>query len=353
MSGNAAPAVELAKGAGAKAKLPMAELHCHIEGTARPALVEELARRHDIDVGSVIAGGSYVWHDFTSFLAAYDRASNVFRTARDYARLASDHLEGLARAGAIYAEIFVSPDHALAAGLSPQAYLEGLGEGLRAARAAYGIEARMIVVGIRHLGPGRVEAAARLAAAQAVTEPLLTGFGLAGEERVGRPAEFARAFDIARHAGLGLTAHAGEFCGPQRIRETIAALKPARLGHGVRAVEDRDLVAGIAERGIVLEVCPGSNLALGVFPDAAAHPLRRFVEAGVKVTLNSDDPPFFSTDLASEYRFAADAGFTEADLLGFTRNALEAAFVDEDTRKRLLDMMMLRAISLGAPGMAL
>ena len=352
MTGNASIAVDRAKSASSKARLPMAELHCHIEGTARPALVEELARRHGVDVGGIIRDGAYVWHDFTSFLAAYDKASNVFRTADDYARLAAEHLEGLAEAGAIYAEIFVSPDHALAAGLAPEAYLDGLGAGLRRALKSSGIEARMIVVGIRHLGPERVEAAARFAAVQAIREPRLTGFGLAGEERLGRPSDFARAFDIARHAGLGLTAHAGEFCGPDRVRETIEALKPSRIGHGVRAIEDERLVAGIAEAGIVLEICPGSNLALGVFPDAAAHPLRRIVEAGVRVTLASDDPPFFATDLASEYRFAADAGFTNADLVGFTRNAIEAAFVEEDTKKRLLDLTTLRAISLGAPGAA-
>ena len=345
--------MERARAASAEAKLPMAELHCHIEGAAPPAVVEELARRHGVDIGGIIRDGAYVWDDFTSFLAAYDTASSVFRTADDYARLAAEHLRGLAEAGAIYAEIFVSPDHALAAGLKPESYLEGLGEGLRRARETHGIEARMIVVGIRHLGPERVEAAVRLAAGQAVTEPLLTGFGLAGDERLGRPAEFARAFDIARHAGLGLTAHAGEFCGPDRIRETLAALKPARLGHGVRAAEDQRLLAEIAEAGIVLEVCTGSNLALGVFPDAAAHPLRRLVEAGVKVTLNSDDPPYFATDLAAEYRFAAEAGFTDADLVGLTRNAIEAAFVDGETRKRLLDLTMLLAISLGAPGAAL
>ena len=353
MTAAASIAVERAKAASAKAKLPMAELHCHIEGTASPALVEDLARRHGVDLGGIIAEGAYVWHDFTSFLAAYDRASSVFRTADDYTRLAAEYLQGIAEAGAIYAEIFVSPDHAMAAGLQPEAYIEGLGRGLRTARKAHGIEARMIVVGIRHLGAERVEAAARLAATVAVKEPLLTGFGLAGEERFGRPADFARAFDIARGAGLGLTAHAGEFGGPDRIRETLKALKPERLGHGVRAVEDETLVAQIAEAGIVLEVCPGSNLALGLYPDAASHPLQRLVEAGVKVTLNSDDPPFFSTDLAAEYRFAADAGFTAAELIGFTRNAVEAAFVEDDTKKRLLDLMTLRAISLGAPGAAL
>ena len=353
MSDGGSIVVERATTASAVVKPPMAELHCHIEGTAHPALVEELARRHGVDLGGIIRDGAYVWHDFTSFLAAYDRASSVFRTADDYARLAADYLQGLADAGAIYGEIFVSPDHALAAGLRPEAYIEGLGAGLRKARDTHGIEARMIVVGIRHLGAERVEAAARFTVAQTIREPMLTGFGLAGEERIGRPADFARAFDVVRHAGLGLTAHAGEFCGPEQIRETLRTLKPVRLGHGVRAIEDESLVAEIVEAGIVLEICPGSNLALGIYPDAASHPLRRLVEAGAKVTLNADDPPFFSTDLAAEYRFAAAAGFDDAHLVGFTRNAIEAAFVDEATRKRCMDRLTFAAISLGAPAAAL
>ena len=346
MSNDNAPAVARA---GRGGTVPMAELHCHIEGTADPALVLELARRHGIDLGGIIHDGAYVWHDFTSFLAAYDRASTAFRSEDDFARLAEDHLTRLSGAGAIHAEFFISPDHAEAGGTAPQAYLAGLTEGVRRARHATGIEARMIVVGVRHLGVERVEAAARFAVAGAVSEPLLTGFGLAGDERSFAPRDFARAFDIARDAGLGLTAHAGELCGADSVRETIAALKPQRIGHGVRAIEDDDLVRLIAAKGIVLEVCPSSNLALGIFPDAAAHPLRRLVEAGVKVTLNSDDPPFFATDLGAEYRFAEDAGIGRAGLLALTRNAIEAAFVEANTRQRLFDRLMGDAISLGAP----
>ena len=346
MKANAAPALARARSGGA---VPMAELHCHIEGAARPALVLELAERHGIDIGGIVRDGAYVWHDFTSFLAAYDRASLVFRDAADYARLAEDHLTGLARAGAVYAEFFISPDHAASAGVPGEAYLAGLAEGIRRAKTATGIEARMIAIGVRHLGADRVEAAARFAATHAVREPLLTGFGRAGDERIGTPRDFAPAFDIARDAGLGLTAHAGEFDGAENVRETVEILRTSRIGHGVRAVEAPDVVRILADRGIVLEICPHSNLALGVYPDAASHPLRPLVEAGCRVTLNSDDPPFFATDLAAEYAFAASAGFGPGDRLGFTRNAIEAAFVDEATRQRLLQQLVVSAIALGAP----
>ncbi|MCO6403553.1 adenosine deaminase [Aurantimonas endophytica] len=327
--------------------MPMAELHCHIEGAAHPDLVLAHAARHGIDVSGIIRDGHYVWHDFTSFLAAYDLASSVFRGEADYADLAADHLGRLAAQGAIYAEFFVSPDHASNAGLPPAAYVAGLSRGIERAREESGIEARMIVVGVRHLGPEAVERAARFAAEP--RHPLVTGFGLAGDERTGTPADFARAFAIARNAGLGLTAHAGELCGPESVRATLDALKPSRIGHGVRAIEDPELVRRIVAEGIVLEVCPGSNLALGIYPDAAAHPLKQLVATGARVTLNSDDPPFFRTTLADEYAFAAEVGIDAGTRLGFTRQAIEAAFVDEATRRRLLERLGVAAIALGAP----
>jgi len=148
------------------------------------------------------------------------------------------------------------------------------------------------------------------------------------------------AVDIARDAGLGVTIHAGELAGAESVRDAIDLVRPARIGHGVRAIEDMDLVRRIADLGIVLEVCPGSNIALKVFPDFESHPLKTFFDMGVKVTLNSDDPPFFDTSLAKEYEIAKSRmGFSDADLNHMTRTALEAAFVDEPTRARLLAMI--------------
>lgn len=167
--------------------------------------------------------------------------------------------------------------------------------------------------------------------------PLVTGFNMAGEERMGRVADYARAFDIARDAGLGLTIHAGEVCGPESVADALDLVKPARIGHGVRAIEDADLVARLVETGTVLEVCPGSNIALGVYPDFTSHPLKNLSDLGVRVCINSDDPPFFFTSLAREYALATDAfGFSDAEINRMTRTALECAFVDKETRARLL-----------------
>ena len=317
------------------ARLPKAELHCHVEGATPPALALAQAEKYGVDTTAFLRDGAYVWHDFTSFVASYDATANLFRTEEDYALLAETYLDGIAAAGAVYSELIVSPDQGEAVGIGADAYIRGLAEGAARAKAKSGIEARFLVTGIRHFGPERVVRAAEYAARR--PHPLVTGFNLAGEERMHGVADFARAFDIARDAGLGITIHAGELCGAFSVRDALDHVRPDRISHGVRAIEDPDLVRRLAAEGTVLEVCPGSNVALGVFPDFERHPLRALFDAGVRVTLNSDDPPFFHTSLAREYEIAGTMmGFSETELLVMTRTAIEAAFVDEATRARLL-----------------
>ncbi|MAU19859.1 MAG: adenosine deaminase [Martelella sp.] len=315
-----------------------AELHCHIEGATPPALAARLAAKYGIDLSRYLADGRYLWHDFSSFIACYAAIANVFRSEEDFAALAEAYLSELAAENTIYAELFVSPEQGLAAGLSKDGYMRAITAGIEAARDKTGIEARMVMIGERHMGPEQVEGAARYAVS--CDFPLLTGFNMAGDERMGRVDDFGRAFDIARDGGLGITIHAGEVCGAFSVRDALDRVRPDRIGHGVRAVEEPDLVRRLADEGVVLEVCPGSNIALLVYPDLATHPLRRLFDAGVKVTLNSDDPPFFRTSLAREYEAARDKmGFSEDEIDAMTRTAIEAAFVDEPTRKRLLSRL--------------
>ncbi|MCA0274617.1 MAG: adenosine deaminase [Proteobacteria bacterium] len=312
-----------------------AELHCHIEGAAAPELVIRQAQKYDKDPTPFIQNGSFVWNDFTSFLAAYDFAADLFRTEEDYARLSEHYLTSLARDGAIYSEVFTSPDHAIKAGLSPKAYTDALGEGMERARAKTGIEGRMIVTGVRHVGVESIEAAARFAAK--CNHPLVTGFGVAGDERMGDFEDYVRAFEIAREAGLGITIHAGELLGWESVAAALDHIRPSRIGHGVRAIENPDLVKRIADEGIVLEICPGSNIALKVFDSFGEHPFRKLREAGCKVTLNSDDPPYFWTSLKREYDIATEHfGMDEKALMATTRTAVEAAFVDRKTKTALL-----------------
>ena len=315
--------------------VPKAELHCHLEGAAPPGLALAKAVEHGVAIEDLITpdGESYVWSDFTSFLAAYDRIAGLFRTPQDHFDLAYAHFAGLASQGAVYAEVFLSPDHMVRNGDYAD-LLDAVIAGYLKANSETGIEGRFIPVAVRNFGPAAALAAARLAVRH--SRPQVTGFGLAGDERQYAPADFAPAFAVACEAGLSCTAHAGELCGSESVRQAVDDLPIRRVGHGVRAVDDPELVSRLADQGIVLEVCPGSNIALGLYPDLESHPLKQLIDAGVTVTLNSDDPPFFRTDLRREYDAVGALGLSVAELAGLTRNALEAAFIDDGTRERLL-----------------
>jgi len=316
--------------------VPKAELHCHIEGAAPPRLVRQLAAKNGLDLGDIFdEAGGYRWHDFSSFLETYGKVSAVFQSREDFRALALAYFTSIAAEGAIYGEVFAAPDIAEDFGVAYDDYVGGLGDGIAAAQTATGIAGRIIVIGVRHLGPERVTAMAETVAAN--PHPLVTGFGLAGDETMHHPRDFAPAFAIARAAGLGITAHAGELAGPESVRAALDHLGVKRLGHGVRSIEDVALVERIVDEGIVLELCPSSNVALKLYPDIAHHPFRRLMEAGCRVTINSDDPPYFHTSLGGEYdALARDQALDDAALLAATRTAIEAAFVDEATRARLL-----------------
>ena len=316
--------------------VPKAELHNHLEGTAPPALIATLAARNGIALPTdLIRDGAFRWTDFVGFLRAYDQASTAIRCAEDYRDVTRSYLEACAGEGAIYVELAASPDHAAANGLDYRGMVAGIADGIMAARAATGIEARIIVTAVRHHGEDRVMAVARLAASN--PHPLVTGFGLAGDEAQVPASRMAKAFQIATaDAGLGATVHAGEAAGADSVADALT-LPITRIGHGVRAIEDAGVTDRLLEYGIVLEVCPTSNVATGVYQTLDDHPLPRLLEAGVRVTLNSDDPPYFRTSIGHEYSVAASTwGLAGSTLTAFTRAALEAAFVDEETRRRLL-----------------
>ncbi|MEE9314318.1 MAG: adenosine deaminase [Rhizobiaceae bacterium] len=315
-----------------------AEIHCHIEGAADPGLVVRLARKYKLDLNDIIQDGKYIWSDFTTFLNAYDGASSVFREPDDYRLLAYDYFSRLADQNAIYGEVFASADHGAMMGISYVDMVEAIAAGINDAKKEYGVEGRIIMSCVRHLGPESAENVAEQAASN--PHPMVTGFGMGGDERSFTVEDFASAFAIAGDAELGLTAHAGEFAGAESVRDALDHLRVTRIGHGVRSIEDRALVERLVEEEIVLEACPGSNISLEVYPNFKAHPLRDLHDAGVRVTLNSDDPPYFFTTLANEYEIAAQHfGFDESELRTCTRTALESAFVDETTRQKMLNRL--------------
>jgi adenosine deaminase len=319
--------------------LALAELHVHLEGTAPPALISKLADRNGLKVPDGVFAGPdrFRWVDFLDFLNTYDLAASVIRTAQDYRDVTYEYLMSCAAEGAIYIELIASPDHAANVGLSDSEHFGGIAQGIDDARRDSGIEARILVVAVRNFG---VERAVEIARAYADDRhPYIVGFNLAGDEAGYPPGQFAEAYEIAAASGLGCTVHAGEHAGAESVREALT-LPVTRLSHGVRAVEDPALVEEIAARGIVLEACPTSNIATGVFPSYALHPLRRLYEAGVKVTLGSDDPPYFGASIGGEYAVARERlGFGEGELERITRIAIEASFADDALKRALLNRM--------------
>lgn len=317
--------------------VPKAELHVHLEGTAKPMLIRRLAARNGLELppGLLADPETFAWRDFLDFLNTYDLAASVIRTAEDYRDVVFEYLADCAGEGALYVELISSPDHARAVGLTEEEHRAGIFQGIDDARAAHGIEGRVLVSVVRNFG---VEAAERTATeAAAMPHPYVVGFNMAGDEAGFPPPPFTRAFAIAHDAGLGCTVHAGEHAGPESIRQALALPGVVRLSHGVRAVEDPSLVAELAASGVVLEVCPTSNVVLGVFPDYASHPFGVLRDAGVAVTLASDDPPYFGATIGGEYAVAAEHfGLDDAALTGVTRTAIEASFADPALKHHLL-----------------
>jgi adenosine deaminase len=312
-----------------------AELHVHLEGTAPPELVRRIAARNGVALPARLLGtdGRFSYTDFIDFLRTYDLAASVIRTAEDYRDITYEYLCDCARGGAIYVELTASPDHATIVGLSDAEHLAGIARGIDEARRATGIEGRILISAVRNFGLQRALRVARHAAEH--PHPYVVGFSMAGDE-AGFPAgDFAEAFAIAAGAGLGCTIHAGEWQGPDSVRAALE-LPITRIAHGVRAVEDPELVAELAARGTVLDTCPTSNVVLGVYPSYEQHPLPQLRAAGVKVTLGSDDPPYFGATIAGEYELCAERmGLGEGDLRDITRTAIDAAFCDAGLRDAL------------------
>jgi adenosine deaminase len=316
--------------------LPKIELHLHLEGAAPPAFIRDLAKRKHVDIGGIFnADGSYRFTDFWDFLKVYEAATSVLTTPEDYHRLTLAVLEQSAASGVVYCETFLSPDFCGGRDLGAwREYLAAIREAADQGQREMGLTLRGIITCIRHFGPETARETALCAAETA--GDWIVGFGIAGDERKGRLKDFRWSFDMAREAGLRVTAHAGEWNGPDEVRAAVKDLGVERIGHGVRAIEDLALVDLIAERGIVLEVCPGSNIALGIYPDWRAHPIAELDRRGVKVTISTDDPPFFHTTMAREYDRLAEAfDWDRGQFMRIARGSLDAAFCDGDTKARV------------------
>jgi len=316
------------------------ELHLHLEGAAPPDFIRQLAQEKDMHLTGVFdESGNYAFDDFLHFLRVYEAATAVLETPQDYYRLTLAVLEQSAANGVVYTECFVSPDFCGGGDLVAwREYVNAMQEASDIAEERYGIVMRAIVTPIRHFETRKAKQVAKCAVE--THGDWVVGFGIGGDESSGHFSDFKYAYDMAREAGMHLTAHAGEFAGAQSVLSAMCDLGVERIGHGVRAIEDMAVVQKLVDRGVVLEVCPGSNIALGLFPGWEEHPIARLRDAGVKVTVSTDDPPFFHTTMNDEYNNLAKAFSWGKDVFKeINITAAKAAFCDETTRKTLLEKL--------------
>ncbi|WP_049961333.1 adenosine deaminase [Pseudacidobacterium ailaaui] len=319
-------------------RLPKAELHLHLEGTIAPETLVELSRRHDPEPLTLAqAEALYQYTDFTGFLMAFKAVSDRLRTPEDYELITFRMAEQLAAQGIVHAEVYVAVGVIYFWGRSE---FEPLFAGMERARLLaerdFGLSLFWIFDAVRHFG---VEPAARVfrkAAEMRREYPSIVGIGIGGDERRG-PAELFRGlYSEARDAGLHLTVHAGEAVGPESIWGALN-LGAERLGHALTAIEDPELVHVLAERQIPVEICMTSNLRTGCCARLQDHPVRRYFDSGLLVTLNSDDPAMFGSNLEGEFLLAhQEFGFTEEHLRELAANSIEASFLPAEQKVRWL-----------------
>jgi aminodeoxyfutalosine deaminase len=312
---------------------PKIELHVHLEGAVRAATLLEIARRNGLPLPADTVEGIdalYEFTDFAHFIEVWILTTNVLRTAEDFAAIVVDYAAEAAGHGAVYLEAIFSPIERVMRGVGWDTLFEGYCDGAAQAEEEHGVVVRLTPDAYRGAAVDLVEEAARRAVAY--RDRGIVGFGLGGPERGFAPQPYAKAFAIARDGGLGAVPHAGEVGGPESIRETVEALGADRVRHGIAAAADPALMRELAERRIVLDVCPTSNLRTKAVADIADHPLPRLIEAGVACTVNTDDPAMFGTDLGREYEIARQLGVRPKALY---EAGVAGALCDDATRARL------------------
>ncbi|MFL6065558.1 MAG: adenosine deaminase [Friedmanniella sp.] len=318
------------------AGLPKAELHVHHIGSASPRIVAELAARHPgtVPTDEAELAGYFRFEDFPHFIRIYLSVVNLVRTAEDVRLLTYEVAREMAGQNIRYAELTITPYLSVTDQLPVPAFLEAIEDARLAAARELGLELRWIFDIPADFGIP----AAELTAAAALDHdvPGLVGFGIGGSERGFPRSMFRPQFDRARAAGLHSVPHAGETTGPETVWDAVLNLGAERIEHGITAARDPRLLAHLAEHQITLDVCPTSNVALGVVPAMEQHPLPALVAAGVPVSINSDDPPMFGTTLNQEYAIAARRlGLDEAGVLSLAAAAVAGSFASDATKAML------------------
>jgi aminodeoxyfutalosine deaminase len=304
---------------------PKIELHVHLEGTVRPDTLRAIAKRNEYALPDDLES-LYAFRDFRHFIEVWILTTNALQTEEDWRQMVVDYAEEAASHGAVYLEGIFSPAERVRRGVSYEAIFEGVCAGAEEAP----IEIRLTPDIPR--GFTQEEARATVEWAARYRERGVVGVGLGGLEAEFPPEPYADVFALARSLGLGSVPHAGEVVGPESVRGALEELQADRIRHGIRAVEDSGLVAELAGRGTVLDVCPLSNLRTGAVRSLAEHPLPQLVAAGVRCSISTDDPAMFDTDLTRDYEAAASLGLSphaayEAGVSG--------ALCDDATREHL------------------
>jgi len=325
--------------------IPKAELHVHLEGSLRPATLLALARRHNVDLPATTEGDLARWfqfRDFDHFSRIYGVICECLRDAADFERVVYDFGAEMARQNVRYAEVSVSAARHRARGVDVDTFLPGINRGRELAKRDFGVEMRWIFTVIRRWDD------------QALTRPMadyvtdvavearnegVVALGLAGAEEGAPPEPFEPWFDWARTNGLHSAPHAGEMMGAESVWGAIRSLGAERIAHGVRAVEDAELVEFLAGRDIALDVCPRSNVCLGVYPGLGEHPLGRLFDAGATITINSDDPPMFGTTLSDEVEtLPAVFGLGSGEIDEIVLNGVRYSFLRDDEKSEYMTM---------------
>lgn len=320
--------------------LPKAHLHLHFTGSMRPQTMLDLAETQGVRLPShlldqdplTVPADARGWFRFQR---SYDSARALVRSEETMRRVVREAAEDDAAEGSVRLELQVDPTSYAphVGGITPA--LEIVLDEAKSATRETGVEVGVIVAASRTRHPLDARILARLAAQYAGDQPgEVMGFGLSNDERTGSTADFANAFQIARRAGLSLVPHGGELLGAESVREVMNHLAPQRLGHGVRAAEDPDLLNRLVEENVSFEICPASNVSLGVFHNAGELPLRQFLDAGASVALGADDPLLFRSRLVDQYETARDAhGLTSAELSDLARDSVDASFASESSKR--------------------
>lgn len=315
--------------------LPKAELHLHIEGTLEPELAFHLARKHGVRLPYANVAELRAAYDFgnlQAFLDIYYAVAEVLRDADDFYRLAIGYMQRAHEQGVVHAEIFFDPQTHTARGIPFGTAVAGLNRALVEAQRRFGMTHRLIACFLRHLS---AEEARRTLDEVLEHRDSITAVGLDSSEAGHPPAKFAAVFRHAREQGLLTVAHAGEEGPPAYIREALDLLAVRRIDHGVRCEEDPALVQRLVAERIPLTVCPLSNVKLGVFDRMEQHNLKRLLEAGVRVTVNSDDPAYFGGYVLENYLAAQRAlALSREQLATLARNSIAGSFLDEGAKRR-------------------